>query len=301
MKPTLTETTKKAFSSKHGENLPPSCRGRREGFTLIELLVVIAIIGILAAILLPVLESAKRRAIMATCLNNERQLAVAWMMYAQDNNDALVGMSTLYKTDWRIGLDTSWQIPNPYPLKQHWPASVTGQVNINNWFIREGWIEGPLYQYASSPDVIHCPGDLRDQMGISDFDSYSGVMGLNTNITTYNWGVTTLNKQSAIRHPSDRIVFVEESDTRGDNLQQWEFEYNVPDFGDKPAANHGPSSSFNFADGHAENRRWLDGDTVAFAKSTANYVTSWVNGSNHALRADDAGWIAQRYPCAANP
>lgn len=279
-------------------------------FTLIELLVVIAIIAILAAILLPVLQSARRRSYTAICLNNERQLVAAWMMYAQDHDDGLIGMSTLSKSDWRIGLDKSFQIPTPYPLKLHWPSSVKGMVNINNWFIREGWVEGPLYPYASSPDVIHCPGDTRGLLGVSGFCSYSGVMGLGTNVASYKWGVTTLCKLSAIRHPSDRIVFVEESDTRGDNLQQWEFEYDsssttgtpnnpiVPNFGDKVAAFHGRGSSFGFADGHAENRRWLDADTVAFANSRATYVTDWTGGKNW---ADDASWIAQHYPCEAHP
>jgi prepilin-type N-terminal cleavage/methylation domain-containing protein len=275
-------------------------KNSKPAFTLIELLVVIAIIAILAAILLPVLQSAKRRAYMATCLNNEKQLITAWIMYAQDHNDALVGMSTLSKSDWRIGLDTSWQIPNPYPLKVQIPASVktSGTVNVNNWFIREGWVEGPLYPYASNPDVVHCPGDTRALLGVSGFCSYSGVMGLEDGVSNFNWGVTTLATLTSIRHPADRIVFVEESDTRGDNLQQWEFEYNVPSFGDKVAAFHGVSSSFAFADGHAVNRRWLDADTIAYANSTANYSSSWTGGKNW---IDDATWVAQHYPCLANP
>jgi prepilin-type N-terminal cleavage/methylation domain-containing protein/prepilin-type processing-associated H-X9-DG protein len=282
-------------------------------FTLIELLVVIAIIAILAAILMPVLQSARRRAYVATCLNNQKQLATGWMMYADDHNGALVGMSDVIKSDWRIGLNSSFQIPNPYPLKLRWPTTLTGTVNINNWFIREGWVEGPLYPYASNPNVIHCPGDTRDLLGVSDFDSYSGVMGLSTNIMKFNWGVTTIDALTTIRHTSDRIVYVEESDTRGDNLQQWEFEYDTsvsgatgvpnnpigtPSFGDKVAAFHGDSSTFNFADGHAENRRWLDPDTIAFANSTASYASSWTGGKNW---IDDANWVAQHYPCVANP
>ncbi|HEY1790663.1 MAG TPA: prepilin-type N-terminal cleavage/methylation domain-containing protein [Verrucomicrobiae bacterium] len=287
-------------------------KNANRAFTLIELLVVIAIIAILAAMLLPVLQSAKRRAYVATCLDNQKELAAGWLMYADDHNGALIGMSDVIKSDWRIGLNASFQIPNPYPLKQHWPTTVTGQVAINNWFIREGWVEGPLYQYASNPNLIHCPGDTRDLLGVSDFDSYSGVMGLSTNTTKFSWGVTTIDNLSAIRHTSDRIVYVEESDTRGDNLQQWEFEYDtsvsglsgvpntpiVPSFGDKVAAFHGDSSTFNFADGHAENRRWLDPDVIAFANSTAPYASTWTGGKNW---IDDANWVAQHYPCLANP
>src|ERR1035437_2432120 len=82
---------------------PSFSSGTQSAFTLIELLVVIAIIAILAALLLPVLSKAKERATGAACLSNEKQLALAWTMYSDDNNDWLVGFNTwpLNAVNWR--------------------------------------------------------------------------------------------------------------------------------------------------------------------------------------------------------
>ncbi|OPZ87410.1 MAG: Fimbrial protein precursor [bacterium ADurb.Bin429] len=68
----------------------------RKGFTLIELLVVIAIIAILAAILFPVFAKAREKANQTTCLNNQRQISVAIMMYAQDHDEYLPNQKTVW-------------------------------------------------------------------------------------------------------------------------------------------------------------------------------------------------------------
>src|SRR5215472_11106673 len=69
-------------------------RGHRNGFTLIELLVVIAIIAILAAILMPVLSSAKKRAAQASCINNQKQLCLGMQIYVTDNNNSFPGIAS---------------------------------------------------------------------------------------------------------------------------------------------------------------------------------------------------------------
>ena len=270
---------------------------RAGGFTLIELLVVIAIIAILAALLLPALSRAKNSATMATCVSNQKQLALAWTMYCDDSSDNVVNF--LPQVNSRQDPPWRYLIPNPRPPVD-FGTSLEQQAII---YFREGYKQGALFKYAPNADIVHCPADTRFKLKLSEgfaFGSLSPVGSLN--------GEDDLNrllKRTEVTHPSERMLWVEENDPRGENVGSWMIAQGTPpDFAgativDSPAVFHGDGSTFSWADGHSSKRKWVDSALISYAASMDR--NKFGKGPSIAQAPRDLFFLAKSYPSKKNP
>lgn len=277
------------------------------GFTLIELLVVIAIIAILAAMLLPALASAKRKAAIANCLSDQKQLVLAWRMYADDNGDKVVGSDCAAPTDWRVSPVAGTFV---FPIV---PPNLS-QPQINQFLDEQGFKQGGLANYCKNPDLLHCPADTRYATGNWAFDSFSMINPLNGETGGTGGTPKLITKSSDIRSPSGAFVWLEENDPRSanagaytvyENINSWELvvsgSWPPPTWYDGPAAFHQTSETFSFSDGHAENHRWLDAATIALGNNVNGTRPGTCEATTLSMTPDDLGYVARGYVFPAFP
>ena len=261
----------------------------KKGFTLIELLVVIAIIALLLAVIMPSLNAAKRMAQGAVCLANLNGLSKSWIIYADENNDELVGADT---TSTSIaGPHFCWVLA-PQDDAGNPVAASTAEEEIN------GIKKGLLFPYLETADVYHCPGDKRSLKppalsgfgGVGGYRTYSMLGGLRY-VNSPTFGTEAHTKRLTIRSPGNKFVFIEEADGRGTNAGPWVTDPTVPDSWIDPVAiSHVDSSTFGFADGHGERHKWHQKEILEMAEVQTYYWPARI------IPGEDTDFIRRAYP-----
>jgi len=249
------------------------------GFTLVELLVVIAIIAILAALLLPALSSAKAQAKKAGCLNNIKQMQVAWHIYADDFDDLVV--------------TNSW-----CPGDMNDPSDATNVTELE---------EGLLYPYCKSTAIYKCPADTAPNpkslvVSVRSYSMNTYMSGYDTAAVLENVvGVYNLvRKRSQISSPppGQAIVFADESPNTIDDtnfgvipsMLEGANHPPIDHWNNYPTARHKNGAGFSFADGHAVIIKWT-GQVLKTLESQAvpgNYTENLTGADLNDLRVVQA-------------
>jgi prepilin-type N-terminal cleavage/methylation domain-containing protein/prepilin-type processing-associated H-X9-DG protein len=234
---------------------------RVRAFSLIELLVVMAVIAILAGLLLPSLSSAQAKGRQVSCLNNLRQLQLAWTMYLGDHNNTMpenkmTGTGLL----GCVSTTNSWVIGN-------------AQASADPVLIKQG----ALYSYTPNTQVYRCPADRSTIFGASTprERSYSMDAYLNGGLDVRIYGGflpgNVIRYSDLLPGPSKIFVLLDETQAIIDDGVFLLYPDPADFWQNGPSHRHSQGANLSFADGHCERWKWrYPNDIQTHGQAVAN-------------------------------